>query len=256
MKQITDLYQPIFTKTFGWIYPVGGGNDTPEEAKAKADAAAKVKAEADAKAKAVADEEARIAKENQDNAGKNATEVARLKKENEDLAKFKAEQEAKDKQAEIDKLSGEEKQKAIAEEEKRKREELEKKNKSLVLAVAVSEAMEKYAADGKEIIKEFIRPINSVEEIPDMLEKAFERQGEVMTDRMDPNLPEGGGGPHSRPSKKVQGAEAALKTWQKYQDMVAAGDRSPATSRAWNQARKDLIASGISPITNEAIPKG
>ncbi len=255
MKKNIAGYSPIFDKTFGWINPVGGGDPTPEEAKAKADAAAKVKAEVEAKAKAAAEEQARIDKENQDNAGKNAIEVARLKKENEDLAKFKKDAEEKVEADRIAKLEGEEKQKAIAEAETKKREDMEAENKRLKLDAAVSDACAKSAADGKEIIKEFLQPVTKVEDIPGMLEKAWERQGEVMSDRINPNLPEGGGD-GSRKPKQVQGAETALKTWKKYQDMVASGDRTPATSRAWNKARRDLIAAGISPITEEAIPKG
>ncbi len=247
-------YVPILSAEFGWIYPVGGGTPAEDEAKAKAEAEAKVKAEAEAKAKAEAEEKKK--KLNQDNADENADELAKLKKRNEELEAKEKKQEEKDRQAEIDKLDGKEKAEAEAKEEKRKREELEKKNKSLLLAVAVSEAMEKYAADGKDLIKEFLQPIDSVEEIDAMLEKAWKRQGEVMSDRVDPNLPtDGSGGGPVRKPKQVQGAEAALKTWQKYQDMVSQGDRTVATSKAWNKSREDLIAAGISPITGEAIKK-
>lgn len=249
-------FAPIFTPEFGWIYPVGGGDG--EETEAEKTARLKVEAETqatkDAEAKAVADKKAEDEAKVKAAGGITSEENAKTLVELEALRKFKKDQESKAEQDAIDKLEGEAKQKAIADAAVKKSEDAEAEAARLRIDNAIANERANFAARGEEVIPEFIQTVDKVEDVPEMMKKAFERQEQVMENRIKglPNFPAGGGGNKKVP--QVEGAKKLIEAFTSLQGRMQSGDRSPATSRAWNTARQNLIKAGINPLTLKPEP--
>lgn len=227
----------FYDPEFGFIPAVGGGapNDPPADPPADPPGAPPADPPADPPA---GDPPVDPPADSKD------TEIAALKEKGEADAKRLKEFEDAKKQAELDKLEGEEKATAERDAALKERDEAQANAKASNIEAAVQTKVAEFARNGDKLAPEFIPHIEDGKDIDELFKKALERQKQFLAEQVagQSNLPQGGQGSGGSPGSASQVKIDRFKALQK---QMRGGVRSRKVTGEFDQLRRELAADGV-----------